>query len=70
MKSSEARKLLQITKPTLYKFKENGFINIDRLPNGYWDFDEESVYSFFNKDIPRKIYTYLRVSTNKQKKNL
>ena len=70
MKSSDACKLLQVTKPTLYKYKENGFIKANRLPNGYWDFDEESVYSFFNKDVPRKIYAYARVSTNKQKKDL
>ena len=70
MKSSDACKLLQVTKPTLYKYKENGFIKATRLPNGYWDFDEESVYSFFNKDVPRKIYAYARVSTNKQKKDL
>ena len=55
MKSLDAYKLLQVTKPTLYKYKENGFIKADRLPNGYWDFDEESIYSFFNKDAPRKI---------------
>ncbi len=70
MKSSEACKLLQITKPTLYKYKDNGLLKASRLPNGYWDFDEESVYSFFNKDVPRKIYAYARVSTNKQKKDL
>jgi len=70
MKSSDACKLLQITKPTLYKYKNYGFIKANRLPNGYWDFDDDSIYSFFNKDVPRKIYAYARVSTNKQKKDL
>ncbi len=70
MKSSDACKLLQITKPILYKYKENGFIKTNRLPKGYWDFDEESVYSFFNRDIPRKINAHARVSANKQKKDL
>ncbi|MBN1217017.1 MAG: recombinase family protein [Candidatus Lokiarchaeota archaeon] len=70
MKSSEACKLLQITKPTLYKYKNNGLSKAIRLPNGYWDFDQESIYSFFNKDVPRKTYAYARVSTNKRKKSL
>jgi len=65
MKSSEADKLLHITNPTLYKYKNNRTINANRLPNGYWDFDDDSIYSFFNKDVPRKIYAYARVSTNK-----
>jgi len=65
MKSSEAYKLLHITKPTLYKYKNNGIIKANRLLNGYWDFDDDSVYSFFNKNVPRKIYAYAKVSTNK-----
>lgn len=70
MKSSEACKLLQITMSTLYKYKNNGLLKTIRFPNGYWDFDQESIYSFFNKDIPRKTYAYARVSTNKRKKSL
>ena len=66
MKSSETCKLLQITKPTLYTYKNHSLLKAIRLPKGYWDFDQESIYSFFNKDIPRKTYAYARVPTNKQ----
>jgi hypothetical protein len=35
------------------------------MPNGSYDYDETTVYSLSNKDIPRKNYTYAGVSTYK-----
>jgi predicted site-specific integrase-resolvase len=40
------------------------------MPNGFWDYDKESVYALLNKDVSRKTYVYARVSTPKQKKDL
>jgi len=45
-------------------------IKVTRLPNGRYDYDEESVYQLFNKGVTRKTYIYARVSTSKQKKEL
>ena len=70
MYSKEVCRLLQISKPTLYNYHKDGKIKGDKLPNGYWNWDEESVYSFFNKGVPRKVYAYARVSTTKQKPDL
>lgn len=70
MYSSEVCRLLQISKVTLYKYQKDGKIKAHKLPNGYWNYDEESVYSFFNQGVPRKIYAYARVSTSKQRPDL
>jgi putative resolvase len=70
MKAKEVLNLLRITRQTLTKYVKEGIIKVTTLPNGHYDYHEESVYSFLNKDIDRKIVIYGRVSTNKQKKDL
>ena len=70
MKTGDVCRLLQVTKVTLYKYQKEGKISGYTLPNGYWNWDDESVYSYFNKDGPRMTYAYARVSTNKQKPDL
>lgn len=70
MYSKEVCRLLQISKVTLYKYLKEGKIIAEKLPNGYWNYDPDSVYNFFNKEVPRKIYAYARVSTQKQKNDL
>ena len=70
MQTKAVCRLLQITKDSLYKYQKEGKISEKKLPNGYWNWDEESVYSFFNQGGPRKVYAYARVSTKKQKKDL
>jgi len=70
MKSKEVLRLLRISRPTLYRYKEQGILDASKLPNGQYNFDERTVYSFLNKDIPRKNYLYARVSKYKQKKDL
>ena len=70
MKAKEVLKLLRITRPTLYRYRDQGFIKADKLPNGYYDYNEEDVYNWFNKGVKRKTYLYARVSTPKQKKDL
>lgn len=70
MKSKEVLELLQITRPTLTKYVKEGVIKTNTLPNGRYDYDENSVFKIFNKGVDRKTYIYTRVSTPKQKKDL
>ncbi|ADI74757.1 Resolvase domain protein [Methanohalobium evestigatum Z-7303] len=70
MKAGDVLKTLRITRPTLYRYVENGYIKRTLLPNGQYEYDDESVYAFLNKDVKRKTVIYARVSTSKQKKDL
>ncbi|MHA1475300.1 MAG: IS607 family transposase [Promethearchaeota archaeon] len=70
MFTREVCRLLQITKVTLYKYQREGKVKEHKHSNGYWNWDDESVYLFLNKGVPRKKYAYARVSTNKQKPDL
>lgn len=70
MLSKEVLRLLNVTRPTLTKYVKEGTIKVVTLPNGRYDYDEESVYKFLNKDVKRKTYIYARVSTSNQKKDL
>ncbi len=69
MKSKEVLKFLNITRPTLSKYVKNGSIKVIKLDNGYYDYDNESVFKFAKKDL-RYNYIYSRVSTYKQKNDL
>lgn len=70
MRTSEVMRILSISRPTVYNYRKQGRLKATLLPNNRWDYDTESVYLLLNKDVPRKIYAYARVSTNKQKKDL
>lgn len=72
MKAKKVLKLLQITRPTLSKYINNGKLKGKRLPNGYYDYDPESVYHLMGKSYKSKRYgvIYCRVSTPKQKQDL
>lgn len=70
LKANEVLRVLRITRPTLTKYVKEGTIKTQKLPNGRYEYDTESVYSFLNKDVSRKTYIYARVSTAKQKNDL
>lgn len=74
MKSSEVIKILNISRPTLCNYIKSGKIKATKLGNGYYDYDDESVYKFINKPLPtsndRINIIYCRVSTYKQKNDL
>ena len=70
MKAKDVLKLLKISRPTLSKYVQQGLIKVTKLPNDRYDYDDESVYKFLNKDIPRQNVIYARVSTPKQKRDL
>ena len=70
MKAGEVLRLLQISRPTLYRYRKKGIIKAHQLPSGFFEYDGEDVYAILNKDVQRKTYLYARVSTYKQKKDL
>ena len=70
MKTKDVLRILGITRPTLTKYVKNGTIGITELANGRYDYNEDDVYKFLNKDCKRKTVIYARVSTKKQKKDL
>lgn len=69
MKGKKVLKLLQITRPTLCSYVKKGIIKTKRLPNGYYEYDEESVYKLLGVDR-RDVVVYGRVSTLSQKSSL
>lgn len=70
MKAKDVLRILSITRPTLCKYIKEGYIKGTLLVNGQYDYDEGSVFNFLNKNSPRKIVSYTRVSTSAQKKDL
>lgn len=70
MKSREVLKILKITRPTLTKYVKNGVLKVKVMPNGQYDYDEDSVLSLGNVSKQRECVIYARVSTQKQKKDL
>lgn len=70
MRAKEVMKVLHISNPTLSRYVTQGWIRATRLPNGRYNYDEDSVYEFLNAGVPRKNYLYGRVSIPKQKKDL
>ncbi len=70
MKSNKVLKLLNVTRPTLCRYVKTGLLKVKPLPNGYYDYDDESVYKLLDKNLTRKSVIYCRVSTQKQKNDL
>lgn len=69
MKAKEVMKLLNISRSTLYNYTKEGKIKVTELDNGYYDYDEESVFKVIKKDSRINVI-YCRVSTSKQKTDL
>lgn len=70
MKSKEVLKVLRVTRPTLTKYVKTGLIKATLLPNGFYDYDEDSVLKLAGITTQRSCVVYARVSTQKQKKDL
>ena len=62
--------ILQVSRPTLTKYVKTGIIRVHVMPNSHYDYNEEEVYKFLNKDMQRKTDIYASVSTPKQKPDL
>jgi predicted site-specific integrase-resolvase len=69
MKAKEVMKVLNICRTTLYNYTRDGSLKSIKLSNGYYDYDEKSVYDFMKVD-ERQNVIYARVSTYKQKNDL
>ena len=74
MKPKEVMEVLRISRSTLRRLRKEGKIKAIRLPNGRYEYDEESVYRYLletmGKPPQRKTVIYARVSTSKQKQDL
>ena len=70
MFAKDVLRILQVSRPTLTKYVKTGIIRVHVMPNVHYDYNEEDVYKFLNKDVKRKTYIYARVSTPKQKPDL
>lgn len=69
MKAKQVMKVLNISRTTLYNYTKNNTLKSVRLDNGYYDYDENSVFAFLKKDSRINVI-YSRVSTYKQKNDL
>ena len=49
MKAKEVMKLMNISRTTLFYYTKNGKIKVTKFDNGYYDYDEESVFKLFLK---------------------
>lgn len=73
MKANEVLDRLGISRVTLCKYVKSGIIKADKLGNGQYNYDEESVYEFLGQKFDRKQkvnVSYSRVSTQAQKDQL
>lgn len=74
MKAKEVMELLRISRSTLNRLRWENKIKVNKLSNGYYDYDEKSVYEYLlkttGKPVKRKTVLYARVSTNKQRRDL
>lgn len=70
MKAKEVMQILRISNPTLSSYVKRGLIKTTTMPNGRYNYDEESVYAFLNSEVPRKVYIYAMVPSPNHKSNL
>jgi len=69
MKSKEVLNLLKITRTTLTSYVKTGKIKTVKMANGYYEYDDNSIYQFLGYN-DRFDIAYARVSTYKQKNDL
>ena len=67
MKAKEVLKILQVSRQTLTTYVKNGSIVVQKKPNGYYDYDEDSVLKKAGITPERKIVVYARVSTQNKR---
>ena len=56
MRAKEVMKILNICRTTLYKYTKDGTLKCIQLDNGYFDYDEKSVYSLLKKDERHNVF--------------
>ena len=73
MKAKDVLKILNISRITLMKYLKLGYISAIKLPNGRYDYNDDTVYAFIGQKKEKKnkkIISYSRVSTQNQKSQL
>ena len=73
MKAKDVLKILNISRITLMKYLKLGYISAIKLPNGQYDYNDDTVYAFIGRKKEKKnkkIISYSRVSTQNQKSQL
>ena len=71
MKCKEVLKILKVTRPTLTSYVKSGQLKVTVLPNGDYDYDEDSVLQNAGIDsVSRSCIIYAWVWNPKQKKDL
>jgi len=69
MKSKDALRILNVSRVTLSSYVKSGKIKVTKLSNGYYDYDDNSIFQFIGNDKKFNVI-YARVSTYKQKNDL
>ena len=69
MKAKDVMNTLSISRTTLYLYTCDKKLKVTKLHNGYYDYDNNSVFKLLNKDNRINVI-YTRVSTYKQKNDL
>ena len=73
MKAKEVLNILNCHYTTLRNYRIKGYIKAIKKPSGQYDYNKDDVYAFLGlklKKRPKKVVSYSRVSTQKQKKDL
>jgi len=66
MKSKEVLNFLNISRVTLTKYVKNGTIKVTKLDNGYYDYDNDSVFIFLKKIFIIIIFVHVFLIINKK----
>lgn len=69
MKANKVLNILKISRPTLCHYVKSEKLKVSLLPNGDYDYDDDSVYNLIGIKT-REVAIYGRVSTSKQKNDL
>lgn len=71
MKAGRVLKLLQISRPTLKRYREHGYLRAVERPSKQFDYNADDVFRMMNKNLKHRLtLTYSRVSTYHQKHDL
>lgn len=55
MKCKDVLKILGCTRQTLSRYVKDGTIKAIKMPNGYYDYNDDSVYAFIGLKKKRRI---------------
>lgn len=59
MRAKDVLDTLQISRPTLKKYRQRGYIKASKMPSGHYDFDKESVMALKNQRTQPLIAMYV-----------